>query len=110
MSSVFNALNSNPYKPSVLKPSLAQWDNYQIYSLVCMDRIFSIIETKYFDIGYQLIFTFGSNNIANIFPYNPPIIRNVDETAPNNNFLAFQSFSPKGVKVNFLSYVNSYHE
>lgn len=107
---MFDELNGNPYKPPVLKPSLAQWDNYQIYTLVCMDRTFFLTRTKYFNVGSQLTFTFGSNNIASMVPYSPPKIENESEMILRNNFLAFQSFAPKGVKVNFLSYINTYHE
>ena len=37
MPSIFNALNNDPYKPTVLKEHLAQWDNYGIHSFYCVD-------------------------------------------------------------------------
>jgi hypothetical protein len=35
--SLFDPLALDPLKPLLLKPSLAQWDNYQIYTLICTD-------------------------------------------------------------------------
>jgi hypothetical protein len=30
--------DSDPYKPAIVKDPLHQYDNYQIYSLYCLDR------------------------------------------------------------------------
>jgi hypothetical protein len=35
--SLFAALDNDRYQPTELKPALAQWDNYQIYNLGCVD-------------------------------------------------------------------------
>jgi hypothetical protein len=84
MSSIFDALNNDPYKPAILKPSLAQWDNYQIHNLYCVD------------IQKQEITTVGTT--ANT----------VDSTIAFKSFLAVQAYSFKDIPCNLDAIVRAY--
>lgn len=87
------------YAPSVSKPSLQQWDNYQIYSLICVDYPQS---QTYLDRGDKPIpnpynYSYSIGNIAyygNSITYGFP--QNVEETyqvnSSGNGFLAYQQY------------------
>ena len=115
---LFDPLDLDQHKPAVLKPSLAQWDNYQIYTLVCVDRSYAANKKEYYQTG--LVDVAGSKrllavvdpvtHVANLVLYNPKKITNANIDTKLGSWLAIQSFSPNQIKVNFLDYVNTYHE
>jgi hypothetical protein len=115
---LFDPLALDPLKPPVLKPSLAQWDNYQIYTLVCVDRSYEANKQEYYQTG--LLDVTGSKSllavvdpvthVANLVPYNPIKTTNANIDSKLGSWLAIQSFSPLKIKINFLDYVNTYHE
>jgi hypothetical protein len=112
MPELFSALDEDIHKPQVLKQSLAQWDNYQIYTLVCVDRSYSTTKQEYYQTGYNglLAVLDPTTHVANLVPYNPTKITNYNLDSKLGSWLAIQTFSPIKVKVNFLDYVNIYHE
>jgi hypothetical protein len=109
---LFDQLALDPLKPSVIKPSLAQWDNYQIYTLVCVDRSYATTKQEYYQTGYNgLLAVFDSTtHTANLLPYDPTKITNTNHESKLGSWLGIQTFSPLKIKVNFLDYVNTYHE
>lgn len=119
--------------PPVPKPSLQQWDNYQIYTLVCTDETININRTQYIgsvdiNIDFENVTASSPEEAASLAFYSPftqPWAINNDGvfaplTIPDNseittnnalqNFLAIQSFAPTQIKVDFLSIVNSYSD
>ncbi len=89
--------NTLPITP---KPSLQQYDNYQIYTLVCIDRIYQTISTDYYTLTPVSLTQLAQ-------PYTTTTIH-VNE---QNDWVAIQSFSIHGKpKTDFLNYVNQYHE
>jgi hypothetical protein len=82
--SLFDALNNDPYEPAVLKPPLAQWDNYQIHNLYCVD------------IQKQEITTVGTTAST------------VDSIIPFKSSLAVQAYSFKDIPCNFDAIVRAY--
>ena len=78
--SVFDNLNGDPYKPPVVKESLAQWDNYQTHSLYCVD--INCINT-----------TDGVST---------------NEIRTFNSFLAVQAYSTESIPFNFDEIVRAY--
>lgn len=109
---LFDPLALDSHKPAVLKPSLAQWDNYQIYTLVCVDRSYAATKQEYYQTGYNglLAVVDPVTHVANLVSYNPEKITNSNIDTKLGSWLAIQSFSPVQIKVNFLDYVNTYHE
>ena len=74
-------LPDDEYKPSISKPSLQQYDNYQIYSVYCEDIVYSSL----------------------------PASSNIPIPVKQRNFLAVQSMSPSGlIKCNFSEIVDLY--
>jgi hypothetical protein len=112
MSALFANLDNDIHKPTNLNPSLAQWDNYQIYTLVCVDRAYETIKDEYFKSGYNGLLTFFDevNHTANFVPYTPTKRTNTNTEYKFGSWLAIQSFSPAKIRINFLDYVNTYHE
>jgi hypothetical protein len=112
MSDLFSALDEDIHKPQVLKLSLAQWDNYQIYTLVCVDRSYTTTKQEYYQSSYNGLLTVLDpiTHVANLVPYNPIKTTNSAFNYKLGSWLAIQTFSPLKVKVNFLDYVNTYHE
>jgi hypothetical protein len=129
---LFDPLALDPHKPVLLKPSLAQWDNYQIYTLVCRD-ITQTVTTKKFvadesidavitaagqsanDVGYIHQGEYGISNQGEFLGRdNNPLtgiyadVSDRDITAKLADFLAIQTFNPCKPKVNFLDYVDRY--
>jgi expansin (peptidoglycan-binding protein) len=112
MSDLFSALDEDIDKPQVIKESLAQWDNYQIYTLVCVDRSYSTTKREYYQTGYNglLAVLDPVTHKANLVEYNPIKNTNSKSDSKLGSWLAIQTFSLNKVKVNFLDYVNTYHE
>ena len=129
MSTLFEPLDGQTYKPNELKPSLAQYDNYQIYSLVCRDVTSTKTKNIYaeeFDSNYyvgiafngQLIYGYQDNGskwgITNdgIFILKPTPTQG--EPSPHVSkqdlWLAIQSFAPSPITVNFIDFVNQYSD
>jgi hypothetical protein len=129
---LFDPLTLDAHKPPVLKPSLAQWDNYQIYTLVCRD-ITQTVTTKKFvadesidpiitpagqyaiDVSYIHEGEYGINNQGQFLgrDNNPltGIYADISDRVITNklsDFLAIQTFNPCKPKVNFLDYVDGY--
>ncbi len=125
---LFDPLTLDLHKPSVLKPSLAQWDNYQTYTLVCRD-ITQMVTTKKFvtdrsvdriisqggntalDVGYIDEGEYGITNRGEfgLLPDHTPLnISNENTTSQLLDFLAIQTFNPCRPKINFLDYVDRY--
>ena len=74
-------LANDGYKPSIPKPSLQQYDNYQIYSVYCEDIVYSGL----------------------------PASSNIPSPVKQRNFLAVQSMAPSGsIKCNFSQIVDLY--
>jgi hypothetical protein len=75
---------NDPYRPNLSKPSLQQWDNYQIYDLFTRD------------IEY--------------LPLNPPLRSPI--AAPSNKnmicFVAAQRFNPTPIPVDFRKIASDY--
>jgi hypothetical protein len=112
MPDLFSALDEDIYKPKVLKPSLAQYDNYQIYSLVCVDREVATIQKTYYrsdSRGLNVTFDY-SNNTASLVAHTPTLVTNAHNQNKQGSWLAIQSFSPAKIKIDFIDYVNRYHE
>lgn len=109
--SVFDALQSDIYNPSQLKPSLAQANPYQTYTLVCVDRQYSTSDVEYYQKNsLGLLTTFDSSTeTTSLVPYSPPQTTNGTNTKLQDNFLAIQTFAPVPIPVNFLDYVNQYY-
>jgi hypothetical protein len=110
--SVFDALQSDTYHPSQLKPSLAQFNPWQTYTLVCVDREWSSTKTEYYpstNLGIQPVYD-PINHTYTLLPLTSPIINNTSGISKRNDWIAIQSFSPAGIKINFLDYANQYHE
>lgn len=109
---LFDPLINDSYRPQTLKPSLSQWDNYQIYTLACVDRTYESTKQEYYQTGYSgLLAVFDPvTHTANLVPYNPTEITVTNSESKLGSWLAIQSFSPLKIKVNFLDYVNTYHE
>jgi hypothetical protein len=108
---IFNYLINDLYKPQTSKPSLQQYDNYQIYTLVCIDRVFANTKTEYYPstaAGLQPVYDPVNHTYA-LVPLSTPVITNSTNSTKKLNWLAIQSFSPVGINVNFLNYVNQYH-
>jgi hypothetical protein len=112
MSDLFAPLDKDIHKPQVLKRSLAQYDNYQIYTLVCVDRSYATTKQEYYQTGYNGLSAVldPATHVANLVPYNPIKTTNSNSDTKLGSWLAIQTFSPLKVKVNFLDYVNTYHE
>jgi hypothetical protein len=81
---LFDALNGDPYKPAILKPSLAQWDNYQIHNLYCVDT------------QRQQITTIGTSTST------------IDASIRFKYFLAVQAYSTKDIPCDFDAIVRAY--
>ena len=122
---LFDPLALDLHAPGALKPSLAQWDNYQIYSLVCRD-ITQTVTTKQFvadesidrvisagaeanpdDVGLIYEGRYGISNQGEFY-LGQNIVTSVNGTAKLMDFLAIQTFNPSPPKVNFLDYVTLY--
>lgn len=102
---------NDPDRPSVENQSLQQYDNYGMYTLVCTDRVLSTTKTEYFasnSFGVKTTFN-PVTHTASLQPINPPLVTNKSDTTLKNNWVAIQSFSPVGIKVNFLEYVIEYN-
>jgi hypothetical protein len=85
MSSIFDALNNDPYKPAILKPSLAQWDNYQLHNLYCVDT------------RRQEVTTIGG-----------AVTSTIDSTIVFKSLIAVQAYSFKDIPCNFDAIVRAY--
>jgi hypothetical protein len=109
--SVFDALQGDIYRPSQLKESLAQYDNYQIYTLVCVDRKYTISTTEYYESSHRgLATTFDyTTHLIALVPYSPARTTTDETKNQKDNWLAIQSFAPVPIPVNFLDYVEQYH-
>jgi hypothetical protein len=106
-------LNINDdYLPAVPKPSLQQYDNYQIYDIVCVDRSYATNTKEYYQTGYRGLLTVVNpvTHVASLVPYNPIEITNSNSEIRSGSWLAIQAFSPSKIRINFLDYVNTYHE
>jgi hypothetical protein len=109
--SLFDPLQSDVYHPQQLKPALAQYNPWQTYTLVCLDKVFVNIKTEYYpstELGLQPVYD-PVNHTYTLVPLPAPNIINSTKETKQLNWLAIQSFSPVGIKVNFLNYVNQYH-
>jgi hypothetical protein len=86
--------DSDLYKPAIIKDHLQQWDNYQIYSLYCVDRIYVATGTKTYYTGVAFSPFDGSpNDTSKIF----------------NDFVAVQEFSPyRKIPCNFRAIAIAY--
>jgi hypothetical protein len=129
---LFDPLALDAHKSPVLKPSLAQWDNYQIYTLVCRD-ITQTVTTKKFvadesidaiitpagqyarDVAYIHEGEYGISNQGEFLGRdNNPLtgiyadVSDRDITDKISDFLAIQTFNPSKPKINFLDYVDRY--
>ncbi len=128
-------LPNDVYKPFADKPSLQQYDNYQIYTLVCRDILFSTEYGQYVS-PYDSSVNFGSYFPTTLqalqatgYYYSPhPSAWQIDEfgnyvqlstplhvqepitTSRFNDWLAIQSFSPSPIKIDFLAYVTNYSD
>jgi hypothetical protein len=109
--SVFDVLQGDVYRPSQLKESLAQYDNYQTYTLACVDREYTTNETLYYQSGYNGLYTqFDSvTQTASLVPFSPPRTGTDTPVIQQTNWLAIQTFSIVAIPVNFLDYVHLYH-
>lgn len=85
MASVFDALNNDSYKPATLKPSLAQWDNYQLHNLYCVDTHKQEIST-----------------VSGV------ITSTIDSSTVFKSFLAVQAYSFKDIPCDFDAIVRAY--
>lgn len=67
--SVHDALPDDIYKPVMFKPSLQQYDPYQIYDVVCIDESDDVVFKKFLGIQAYSITPIYSDfiNIANIY-------------------------------------------
>lgn len=74
-------LQNDSYKPLTSKPSLQQYDNYQIYDISCVDIETSIV---------------NSNNLNNS---NNTLV---------TSFIAVQAYSTTQIKCNFNNIINTY--
>jgi hypothetical protein len=81
---IFDALNNDPYKPVVLKPSLAQWDNYQLHNLYCVDTH-----------RQEVTMTGTTTNT-------------IDSSIVFKDLLAVQAYSFKDIPCNFDAIVSAY--
>jgi hypothetical protein len=112
MSDIFSPLDDDIHKAKVFKPSLAQYDNYQIYSLVCVDREVVTIQRTYYrsdSRGLNVTFDY-SNNTASLVAHTPTLVTNTHNENKQGSWLAIQSFSLAKIKIDFIDYVNRYHE
>jgi hypothetical protein len=82
---LFDKLSNDKYKPAVLKPSLAQWDNYQIHNLYCVDTRRQKITT-----------------------INGAVNDTADFTITFKSFLAVQAYSVQDIPCNFDEIVRAY--
>lgn len=73
-------LPDDGYKPIISKPSLQQYDNYQIYSIYCEDIIYNGL----------------------------PVSSNIPNPVKQRNFLAVQSIAPSVIKCDFSQIVDLY--
>lgn len=130
---LFDPLELDVHKPPVLKPSLAQWDNYQIYTLVCRDIELVTDTTTYIskvdsNVNFNSTYITSLNELSLYTYYSPnttlweinsngnyvelttPTLQNASSTIDLNDWLAIQTFSPTSIKINFLDYVNAYSD
>jgi hypothetical protein len=82
---LFDRLSDDPYKPAVLKPPLAQWDNYQLHNLYCVDTHRQEITT-----------------------INGAVTSTVDSTIVFKSLIAVQAYSFKDIPCNFDAIVRAY--
>jgi hypothetical protein len=129
MSTLFEPVEPHTYKPIDLKPSLAQYDNYQIYTLVCRDVTSTRTDNIYveeFDGNHYVGIAFNGQLISGFqdngsrwgitsdgtFILKPTPTQ--EEPSPSISkqdlWLAIQSFAPSPISINFLSFVNQYSD
>jgi hypothetical protein len=80
LQSINDYLVGDAYAPTVLKPSLQQYDNYQIYSIACVDVNYRGYSTNN-DIPPDVLFT---------------------------RFIAWQTYSIVSIRCDFNAIVNTY--
>jgi hypothetical protein len=88
--------DSDPYKPLAIKDYVHQYDNFQIYSLYCIDRIYSISGTKVYYTGDSVSGYDGTPTDGTVFA---------------KDFVAVQAYSPhRKIPCDFRSIANQYHD
>jgi hypothetical protein len=97
--SIQDYLVNDSYRPVTENKPLQKWDNYCIYSIVCIDKAYSKHTIEYArDVG------------GAIGAYDRPIVTDTQTTVKGSNLLAVQTFSTVPIPINFFDYVNQYHE
>lgn len=110
MENLFDLLEKDIYNPPT-KPSLQQWDNYGIYSIVCIDKVDVETNINYYKVlpnDIPLLFV-PSTLTASLVPAPQPNTVTNTIVSEAINLLAIQSYAPSEIKINFLDYVNQYH-
>jgi hypothetical protein len=108
-STPFDRLNSDIYAPVVTKLSNQQWDNYGIYTLVCIDTSKTVVTTTY---NYKQVngkYIVKSGNFVKDLPeiYADTLLLDRQKMA---KFFAYQSASVRQIPVNFRQYVEDYSD
>jgi hypothetical protein len=95
MTSISNYLAGDSYAPPIAKDHLQQYDNYQIYSFYCLDRIRSVSGAKVYYNGQPFM------------PYNGSI---GDASEVFTEWVAVQQYSPyREIPCNFRAIAIQYH-
>jgi hypothetical protein len=98
------AIAGDSHAPQSPKPSLEQWDNYQIYSLLCIDRPYDLDGwQRRFYAAQNTYQTYASGNIARGFDriLSIPNLENSSGNGYLEDFVAIQTYSPYGIPFNF---------
>lgn len=99
MTSINNYLPDDLYKPPVPRAALQQYDNYQIYSLFCVDVIYEVTKS----IASRTYFSstgFGPLNTTTTTQQQP---------SDFEDWVAVQKYSPMGkIACNFDAIVGAY--
>jgi hypothetical protein len=103
MSNISNWLANDTYKPENLKESLAQWDNYQIYTLMCLDYPidYEIYRTSPNTFGHDTgdIYSGRSDSTWDLKAYADYRFSQVELM---NAFVAVQTYNVSTIPINFI--------
>jgi hypothetical protein len=103
MSNISTWLADDTYKPENLKESLAQWDNYQIYTLMCLDYPidYEIYRTSPNTFGHDSgdIYSGRSDSTWDLEAYSDYRFSQIESM---NAFVAVQTYNVSAIRINFV--------
>lgn len=104
------AISGDSYAPQSPNPSLQQYDNYQIYTLICLDQPYTLTgwQRRFFEL-FTPYTRLSSGQVygGSYRVLSSPNLEYISSDGLQRDWIAIQSYSPKAIPIDFAAICQS---